>query len=133
MVYKHTYVRKQYPLALYSHCVSHSFDLAVNDACDLPEIRNCIGTIKRIYDIFNTLKRQAALKNAIRENPNLNAGKNTKLKNLCATRWVQRHEAAEHYLDLQPAVFDALQTISETWNDVDASSKAFSLLLTIKT
>jgi len=55
------HVRKQYPLAHYVHCASHVLNFAVCDDCDLPPVRNCIGTAKATYTFFKTPKRQQAL------------------------------------------------------------------------
>lgn len=125
-----SYVKDKYPLANYSHCASHSFNLAVNDACKSNEIKNCIGTIKSVYGFFKYPKRQLALQKAIDAEQNLT--KNKKLKSHCATRWVEQHEAVATYLYLQPAVISALQNISATWRDSTAS-EAFQLMSAIKT
>ncbi|KAJ8897603.1 hypothetical protein PR048_002952 [Dryococelus australis] len=38
------------PTALYVYCSSHALNLSVSDACPVPSIRNCMDTIKRVYD-----------------------------------------------------------------------------------
>ena len=40
----------------------------------------------------------------------------SKLKSFCATRWVQRHESINIFLELFSAVATALQTMTETGN-----------------
>jgi len=55
-------VRRSYPLALYSHCSSHSLNLAISDACNMKSIRNATGTFQAIYVFFKTPKKQDVLR-----------------------------------------------------------------------
>jgi len=57
--------------------------------------------------------------------------KKTKLKMLCPTRWVERHEAILVFLELFDSIIDSLETIS-TWIDRETSSKASSILFSLK-
>lgn len=91
------------PRALYTHCVSHSLNLAVVDASKLQEIRNMIGTIRQVVSFINmSAKRKtvfsAAVKYKLPDHPT------THLKSLCETRWVERHEAIETFLVLLPSI-----------------------------
>ena len=45
-------LRQKYKKALYFHCSSHKLNLALNDLNLIPEIRNCVGTIKEIITFF---------------------------------------------------------------------------------
>ena len=40
------------PHALYVHCAAHSLNLAISKSCNIPEIRNCIGSISTITSFF---------------------------------------------------------------------------------
>lgn len=51
-------VKEQFPSALYIHCSSHSLNLSISHSCDLPEIRNALGTVESGYLFFNTPKRK---------------------------------------------------------------------------
>ncbi|XP_050500964.1 52 kDa repressor of the inhibitor of the protein kinase-like [Diabrotica virgifera virgifera] len=126
-------VRERYPLALYSHCAAHSFNLAVSSACNITAIRNCLGTLESIHTFFIYPKRQNALQDAINEDETLRESRLKKLKKFCKTRWVEQHESVATYLHLQPAVIRALDVISTTWKDPTTSSGAFQLLSAIKT
>uniref|UniRef100_A0A6P7FE29 52 kDa repressor of the inhibitor of the protein kinase-like n=1 Tax=Diabrotica virgifera virgifera TaxID=50390 RepID=A0A6P7FE29_DIAVI len=126
-------VRERYPLALYSHCAAHSFNLAVSSACNITAIRNCLGTLESIHTFFIYPKRQNALQDAINEDETLRESRLKKLKKFCKTRWVEQHESVATYLHLQPAVIRALDVISTTWKDPTTSSGAFKLLSAIKT
>jgi len=107
------YVQEVHKLAIYSHCVSHSFNLAVNAPSSEPHIRNAVGTIGSVYSFFHTPKRQLALGTAIGGIESLEHSKK-KLKKLCQTRWVEQHELVDTYVNLQPAVVVALETIIDT-------------------
>ncbi|XP_050059854.1 52 kDa repressor of the inhibitor of the protein kinase-like [Aphis gossypii] len=85
-------IKEKYPKALYTHCVSHSLNLCLSDAAKIQDIRNNFGVISDCCSFFNcSAKRTTILKNKILEiKPNVQA---TKLKSLCETRWVLRHES----------------------------------------
>ncbi|XP_031358832.1 52 kDa repressor of the inhibitor of the protein kinase-like [Photinus pyralis] len=119
------FLNEKYNLAIYVHCASHSLNLAISDACDLPAIRNCMGVISNIHTFFNTPKRLAVLQSVIE--CTLPEAAATRLKRLCATRWVERHESVIVFIELQKATHCALQKISE-WPDKNSSSTALQLL-----
>ncbi|KAF0713891.1 zinc finger MYM-type protein 1-like, partial [Aphis craccivora] len=122
-------IKQSYPLALYIHCCSHSLNLAISDACDVKSIRNSVGIIQTVCSFFNTPKRQAVLQNSVEQiAPD---SKKNKLKMLCPTRWVERHEAILVFLELFDSIIDSLETIS-TWIDRETSSKASSILFSLK-
>ncbi|KAJ8896233.1 hypothetical protein PR048_001576 [Dryococelus australis] len=41
-------IRQSYPTAVNVYCANHSLNLALTQACSLPEIRNYIGTVKEV-------------------------------------------------------------------------------------
>lgn len=47
-----TKVRELYPEAIYIHCANHNLNLAITHACKISFIRNCIGTIKEVVNLF---------------------------------------------------------------------------------
>lgn len=57
-----SYIQREYNMALYVHCAAHSLNLVVSETCEVPLIRNCMGTIEAIYVFFNTPKRGEELK-----------------------------------------------------------------------
>lgn len=59
-------VSKEQPLAFYTHCFSHSLDLCVSKACEVPEIRHMLGTVSSIINFFTaSFKRTQALEDEI--------------------------------------------------------------------
>ncbi|KAJ8889025.1 hypothetical protein PR048_008519 [Dryococelus australis] len=103
------HLRYIHPTALYVHCSSHALHLSVSDACSVPSIRNCMGTIQKVYDFFNTPKLQAVL------------------HELCPIRCVQRHDSVNVFLELFDSVLLALEKISNTWTDRNTTSGALTL------
>lgn len=122
-------VKESYPLALYLHCSSHSLNLCISDACNLKPIRNATGTLQAVCVFLRTPKRQDVLEKAI--DKCITDTRKKKLKKLCPTRWVERHEAVLVFLELYDAIVEALENIS-SWNDRDTSSQASNLLCSIK-
>ncbi|KAK4876004.1 hypothetical protein RN001_012426 [Aquatica leii] len=125
-------INKKYPKALYVHCVSHSLNLALSNAGEVPPIRNCFGIVEKIYAFFNTPKRQLILQNSIDSlAPDEAQRQKHKLKQLCPTRWIQRHDAVLVMVQLLPAVAAALEEI-KLWDDKDSSSNASLLLNSVE-
>ncbi|GBM42214.1 hypothetical protein AVEN_165967-1, partial [Araneus ventricosus] len=46
-------IKEKLPLALYTHCSSHSLNLCLSDASNIPSIRSCIGVIKEVCRFFH--------------------------------------------------------------------------------
>ena len=92
-------ISKDYPLALYLHCASHSLNLAVVKSLDERSIRNMIGVVKRVSILFAAHpKRQRKLEETIERAQPGSAAK--KLKDLCRTRWVERIDAFDRFKKL---------------------------------
>ena len=123
------YIREIILTALYVRCAAHSLNLAVSNLCDLSLVRNCMETIASVYNFFNAPKRQNILRKSI--NTISSTTKAQKLVQICATRWVDRHESVSVFSNLQFAVVEALTEIS-TWPDRETSSRALQLLSTIR-
>lgn len=59
-------INEQYANALYVHCASHSLNLALSHSCSIPDIKNCIGTLKSVINFYSASpKREAVLKKHI--------------------------------------------------------------------
>ena len=77
---------------------------------------------------FNASKRQNILRKSINT---ISSTKAQKLVQICATRWVDRHESVSTFSNLQFTVVEALAEIS-AWPDRETSSRALQLLSTIR-
>jgi hypothetical protein len=51
-------VQQTNPLAIYSHCAAHNFNLVVSNACGVPLVTNSFGTMSTVNTFFNTPKRK---------------------------------------------------------------------------
>ena len=125
-----TRISEKYPKALYTHCEAHRLNLCVVKCCSIREINNmmqCADSVSRFFD--NSPKRYLALDESIeRECPE---EKRRKLKQMCRTRWVERHEV---FIDLLVPISKCLETIARSspaeWNR-ETRSDSHSLLLGI--
>lgn len=119
--------------ALYTHCAAHRLNLCVMKCCSIMEVSNMMQTADTISRFFsNSPKRQLALEEWI-DNV-LPDESRKKLKELCRTRWVERHEAFEVFLDLFLPTFSCLEAIiahsTSDWNR-ETRADAQSLLLAL--
>lgn len=123
-------ITAEFPQIPYVHCISHSFNLAVGDACKIPIIKNCIGTINEIINFFRcSAKRQANLNEAVNEIRS--EIKKKRLQKFCETRWVEKFDSIITFKDFFEPIFNALENIYNSGND-ESSSKAFMFQQTIK-
>lgn len=99
-------IQTKYPKALYVQCVAHSLNLAVSSACNLQPINNYLGVIEKFYCFYNTPKRKNALIEAIDNFDSIPSIRS--LKRLCATRWIQRYDAINDFVQLFPYVVASL-------------------------
>jgi hypothetical protein len=51
-------ISKDYPLAIYVHCASHSLNLMLLDTCAVYAIRNTIGTMKEIITFIRASEKR---------------------------------------------------------------------------
>lgn len=123
------HITKHYPLAHYIHCSSHSLNLAISDVCSIQSIRNCTGTIQKVCIFFKYPKKNNVLSESIERV--CSSSTHNRLKLLCPTRWVDRHDSIIIFIELFDAIVDSLSEIC-TWLDKDASSGAYQLLCAIR-
>jgi len=124
-------IRATHPKALYVHCAAHSFNLAVCTSSNIQSVRNCLGIVERLYVFFNTPKRKNALINEIEKSDSIPNSNARTLKRQCATRWVQKYESLNDFVELLLFVVKTLETIYSTWgvpSSVDANVLLKSLL-----
>ena len=75
---------------------------------------NCMETIASVHKFFSASERQNILCNSI--NTISSTTKVQKLVQICAIRWVDRHESVSTFSNLQFTVVEALAEIS-AWPD----------------
>ena len=102
--------RASYPKAIYLPCNAHILNLCISASCKLQPIRNVIDTMNEAHLFFHySPKRQAFFERVLEEC--CQDVKLEKLKGLCRTRWVERHEAYENFKELFPAVIMTMDMI----------------------
>lgn len=87
-------ILNEQPLAFYTHCFSHSLNLCLSKACNVSSIKNMMGIVSSIALLFCLIQLRELInfKSNILDNSN-NSKKKEKLKTLCETRWIERHDA----------------------------------------
>ena len=105
-------IRQVSPKAPYVHCGSHRLNLVIVKSCEVPAIRNMMSTIGEISRFFSfSPKRQNLLEEILEASPV--ESKRRKLVDLSRTRWIQRHEGFEAFMELFESVHTCLLTIEE--------------------
>ena len=126
-------ITSQYPKAVYTHCAAHRLNLCVVKCCSVREVSNMMQTADAVARFFsNSPKRQLALETWIDDI--FQDEKRKKLKEMCRTRWVERHEAFEIFADLFLPTVSCLEAIANAstaeWNR-ESRSDAQSLVLSM--
>ena len=105
------FILKKQPKAVYAHCRSHVLNLSIAASCRIQEIRNLIYSINKLFNFFdNSPKRQRYLENVLQT---FATGTNvTKLKGLCKTRLVERHECYKTLYSLYEYVVTCTESIA---------------------
>ncbi|KAL4082892.1 hypothetical protein QTP88_029546 [Uroleucon formosanum] len=121
-----TLILNEQPLALFTHCFNHVLNLAISKACNTPAIRNMFGIVGTVSVFLSaSAKRNNILLNAISNDNNEPLPKKTKLRALCATRWVDRHDSIITFHELYKFILISLEELEKDTNrkvSVKASS-----------
>ncbi|GBN84069.1 hypothetical protein AVEN_113893-1 [Araneus ventricosus] len=87
---------------------SHSLNLALMRASNVPAIRNCSGTVKSVIKFLKkSAKRMDIFREKVKEH--LPEVKWYNLKPMCKTRWLENHKALA--LDLQKVTLPSLKPL----------------------
>lgn len=111
------------PLAFYTHCFSHQLNLSITKSCSVQSIRNMMGIVSSVSSfVKGSAKRMSSLENIIMNSP-LEEPHKRKLKSLCPTRWVERHDSLIIFNELIRPVSELLEHM-ESDKDSETASKA---------
>ena len=121
-------VRRQYPKAIYTHCMAHRLNLSVVSACKIQNVRNMFDTVGEVTRSFEySPKKEALLVQKVKDV--CAESRRHKLLDVCKTRWIQRIDGLEVFLELYEAIVATLETIKanadRSWN-ADSTKKAVS-------
>lgn len=96
-------IQDKFPCASYFHCANHCLNLVISQSCNIPVICDAHTAIKSICNFVNrSTKRKSLMKQCI-EIIDEETLKQTLIK-LCETRWVERHDAVQRFIELFEAV-----------------------------
>ena len=127
-------ITELHPKATYTHCAAHALNLCVVKCCSISEIRNTMDVADSVYRFFAfSPKRQLCLEKWVEQI--LEGERRRKIKSVCKTRWVERHQAFEVFLDLYQPLVCCLEemkdsTQSEWNNETRKDAHSFFLALT---
>lgn len=126
-----TKVRELYPEAIYVHCANHNLNLAITHACKISSIRNCIGTIKEVVNLFR-LSNKAGLVLKDKIKASCPSAKQTRLLKFCETRWVEHLDSLSLFNDVYEHICSSLEYLDE--NNLKTNGvKPHALLASIQT
>ena len=131
-------IRQKAPLALYTHCKSHVLNLSIAASCQLPLVRNMIDVVNSTYLFFSLSPKRQRFFETVLTTCGCES-KKTKVPGLCKTRWVERHNCYESFLELIEWICICLEAIvvpnshpdlkSHDWSfDCETKTKAQGLL-----
>jgi len=125
-------ILEEQPLAVYTHCFSHGLNLCISKVCELSTVRNMVGIVGAVSVFLSaSAKRNNILLTVIENTDSVSLPKKTKLKAMCTTRWVERHDSIITFRELFPYIVNALDIIEEDF-DREISTKAVSFSSSIK-
>ena len=82
-----SYVLKESPKSIVTHCCSHNLNLSLTSSCKNPEIDNVLKTYKAITIFFNSSPKREGLLEHIVKSCCIGAEKPKVLVVMCQTRW----------------------------------------------
>ena len=110
-----TFIKKQQPLAEYTHCRSHAINLAISFACKNKSIQKFMDDLTTVCYFFNNSPKRKQyfelLINFYGEKLNLNETKRRDIIGLSKTRWVERYRAYENYYLLHKSVIATFESV----------------------
>jgi len=106
--------------------------LCISKVCELSSVRNKVEIVGAVSVFLSTsAKRNNILLAAIENTDAVSLPKKTKLKAMCTTRWVERHDSIITFRELFPYIVNALDKIEKGF-DREISTKALSFSSSIK-
>jgi Domain of unknown function (DUF4371) len=100
-----------YSGAVYVHCYAHKLNLALVEACNVLAVQRFMELLRSLAKFFGTPKRGEVLS---RYAKSIKGNKKKKFPVPDSTRWTDNAEAAITFIQLFPALVDALQDIEKS-------------------
>ena len=128
-----TRVKELYPLAMYTHCCNHILNLVISTSSQLRVIRNAMATISDICVFLSrSAQRVSIFQDNVEREVSGSASSRQKLKPICATRWLERHDSIIIFVTLLPAVVSTLEELQQENKQVEVATKAATLLNSVQ-
>lgn len=119
-------VKKECPLAIYTHCAFHRLNLCLLKACNIREVQAAVTVMKDISTFFgHSAKRLDRLYHHI--SIHCPESSHSRLKKYCCTRWVENQEAVLVFKELYDAVVASLDEIADS-GDSEVVGKATAFM-----
>jgi len=113
---------------MYVHCVSHCLNLCLMEAGQVTGIKKAVTLMNKIVVFYHdSSKRVRNLQEAIQQK--CKESLKIRLKQHCATRWVEKQEAVRVFKQLLPAVCASLDDIASWTGDASGKALLFSASL----
>jgi len=116
-------IRQEQELAFYVHCFSHSLNLSVSKGCEVPLVRNMLGILASVSTFLSASAKKVSIITKVIEESDEAQTRKQKLKPVCQTRWVERHNSVMIFRELFPYILKPLHQI-QTETDAKAASSA---------
>ena len=100
------------PSAIYVHCAAHCLNLVLSKSVEIQEIRVAVTGVQDACNYFkHSAKRIDQLEKAVQRL--CPQASHSRLKQYCATRWVERHDSMFVFLELYDPLMDVLHNNGE--------------------
>ena len=105
-------VKELYPLAMYIHYCNHVLNLVISTSSQLPVIRNVMATILDVCVFLSRFAQRVSIfQDNVEREVSGSASSRRKLKPICATRSVERHDSIIIFVTLLPAFVSKIEEL----------------------
>ena len=114
---------------MYTHCCNHVLNLVIGASSQLPVIRNAMATTSDIcVFLLRSAQRVSVFQDKCWEVSG-SVSSRQKLKPICATHWLERHDSIFIFVTLLLAVVSTLEEMQLENKQVEVATKAATLLI----
>jgi len=122
-------VKELHPLAMYTHCCNPVLNLVISTSSQLPVIRNAMATISDICVFLSRFAQRVSIfQDNVERKVSGSDSSRQKLKPICATRWVERHDSIIIFVTLLPTAVSTLEELQQENKQVEVATNAATLL-----
>lgn len=104
-------IRQEAPLAVYVHCSGHCLNVVISESCSLPQVCSVMDRLLQCSRFFLYPKRMGTLEMIVKHSI-IDSANRKPVLDLCKTRWVECHNAFQHFFHSFVFIVEALQIIA---------------------